>query len=197
MPYITGVDEDGKRIVSYIDYPVLSPRLIFETLFQRYPNELQKLIAGGPESFWEKVLPDDPKLADNPMVDIPNWTQLFLPVVIFGDHAPYTKLHSLSVLCWKFLESSGPLWHRIFLSIAFPKACAATFKKDGVDTWSVFWQFMSFEWNSLFLGFHHARNGFGQLYTDSLSRKLVGQALAGGRFRLCMGFYHGSRLYMQ
>ena len=99
-----------------------------------------------------------------------------VPLVLFGDHAPFTKKDSITLILWKVLLSDGKTWETIFLSIAFPKDCSAKYKDHGVDTWAIFYKWLVSFFNHLLLGIQPSRNPLGKEWPlNSWERKVAGE----------------------
>ena len=80
VPYVI-YDAFGKFVIKYMDYPVVSPRLMLHCLADKYPSQFQRLLGAGPLAFWIQVKPDDSKLYGNPVVTMPNWTETYNPMI--------------------------------------------------------------------------------------------------------------------
>ena len=72
LPYIEQ-DSAGKDVVKHINYPMFNPCAMFDTLANKYPRQFAELLAMGPETFWQSVRPDDPKLFQHPMCEENGW----------------------------------------------------------------------------------------------------------------------------
>jgi hypothetical protein len=181
-PYVV-VGDDGKEVVKKIDYPVMYPHAMFSDLHDHYPQHFQMLLDSGPESFWQRVKPEDPKLHKHPVQDQADWQKRAVPIVIFFDHAPFTKHSSMTLCLWRFLCAPVWGWDSNFLSVAFPKANTAKFKKHGADTWDLILTHLSWScWHWLW-GYWALKDPFGDHWTPkSQNAKRAGDLIAQGKY---------------
>ena len=183
VPYIRRVD--GKEVVDKTKYPVINPCGVLDALYETYPKCFHELLKVPPCHFWNKVAPDDPKLLKHPMLDMPDWQSKYLPVVLFGDHAPFTNHESLTVIMFKIITMEGPTWETIYACVLFPKGATAYQLKHGEDTFDVFYEYIVSFFNSAFLGFHALRDPRNQAWPPRSYEALKAeQQIAKGHFRL-------------
>ena len=87
--------------VAWHDHPILLPTDIFAYIFEHYRDKFVENLGGLQSkihSFWAEHDMNDPKLFNNTIKDISDWMWLCIPILIFGDAAPYTKASKESIL---------------------------------------------------------------------------------------------------
>ena len=86
------------EIITEMDFPILMPSVLFEDLFQHFHRKFLSMLGAGVERFWNSLRNDDPRLIGNPMLDVPNWRKIFVPLVLHGDGVSFTQKNN-SLMC--------------------------------------------------------------------------------------------------
>ena len=138
-----------------INVPIILPNLLFESFHEHFPVKFQACRGAGLRSFWDSVNPDDPRLVDNPMVEVDNWKDKFFPVTVHGDGARFNmRGNSLMVVSMSFLLLHGWSLDSIFLLWVWPKNCRVYQAVHGKDTHTEFWLYLAQAFNALMDGVH-------------------------------------------
>ena len=77
--------------VEYGDVAVMMPSTTLHMLYHRYIQHFRSLLGRGLANFWSGVHPDDPKIREHPMLDVPGWQRNAIPVVLHIDSVQYVK----------------------------------------------------------------------------------------------------------
>ena len=79
----------------------MPPNVLLEVLCRHRPEKFREFLGDGLESFWNRVRPDDPRLANNPMVGKADWRRRAIPLVLHGNAMQFTMKQN-SLLCIVF-----------------------------------------------------------------------------------------------
>ena len=77
------------NVVQSIVLPILLINDLFEHIWQTSRNMFHRL-RGDVRGFWDNVLPDDPRIMNNPIVGKENWKDRVVPIALHGDGASCT-----------------------------------------------------------------------------------------------------------
>ena len=193
--------ENVRKQLEVVSHSILSPCDVFECLFTHSPRLFERYIACNPRAFWDKVDPQDPKLAFlEDMIEVPNWKDKAIPYVIHGDKASFTTKNgqSLLVISWQSLLAID-FADAIFMITSM--VSSIMLKKAEYSTGHNLWKAIVHEFNGLYDGVHTPYTHTGQEWPlMSHKRKLAGQEICGGKyFGVCWGFcgdldYHCNEL---
>ncbi len=76
--------------------------------------------------FWSSIDPNDPKLFENPIKDVPDWQSLFIPFEYHGDAAPHQKHDSICTNSCRSLLATLSVDIAMLLISATPGMCNST-----------------------------------------------------------------------
>ena len=144
------------------------------------------------QAFWQGVVASgDPRLIHHPMVLIPNWQQLFVPVFIHGDGVEYAA-DSLLVYHWgNLLSTLGSVDGGMLLS-AFPKKPTVKTTATMPGTWDPLLLEMLWSFTTAFHGVHPAALRSGAAFeARSKMAELAGKPLTTNGLRLVVWCLEG------
>ena len=162
-PYLVEVPlivlQDNKKEMVLKDIPVLLPHEWFASMLE---TDLIDFICGGTkvESFWSQTPLDDPRLFENPMMDIEDWHSKVVPFLLHADAAPHQNKDTINILSFRSILSNLGISESQLMIAALPESCRATTKTctalglmdfDG-DTWDNIWDAVVWSFNQLLLG---------------------------------------------
>jgi len=133
-----------------------------------------------------QVRPDDPKLLKlSGMLEIDNWKDKAIPLVLHGDGGRFTQKNKNSLLClsWKPLLARN-FSLSIFLLTVLPKVIRTTMKKHNMASDTECWIAISDFSNAFFEGKHSRKHPKTKMPwdPDTPQGKLAGQLLCDGNF---------------
>ena len=68
------------------DFSILPPHLFFHSVAQHHTAHFESIWnTTSICDFWNSILPDDPRLANNPMLHVPDYERTFIPLWVHGD----------------------------------------------------------------------------------------------------------------
>lgn len=176
---------------------ILLPHLTLWALAKNYGDQFASLMATEQmPGFWRAVLPNDPRLQNNPMTHVPQWQDKFIALWMHGDGVSYSTDNSLltfsfgSLLCLKSsLDSS-------LLIAAWPKSATASLKKHGVCTWTPLFKRIAWSFTALFEGIHPHTDWDGNRHAaGSLLASLAGEPILPNQLRCVVWTMQGDLEY--
>ena len=136
------------------------------------------------KEFWSSIDPNDPKLFNNPITDVPDWQSLFIPFEYHGDGAPHQKHDSLLTNSCRSLLATHSVDIAMLLISATPGMCNSTKRRCealGVkwlgDTDTAIGKYIAWSMNALFDGRHPEADAHGNDFTDSYRKSVAGKYL--------------------
>lgn len=105
---------------------VFLPCLHIHALSQHYPHNFENMFSvGKTRRFWERVQASgDPKLVGHPMLDIPNWQDVCIPLWIHGDGAEFQNRDSIMIWSFGSILANGWSVDSCLFIAAFVKSCS-------------------------------------------------------------------------
>jgi hypothetical protein len=82
-------------------HPIILPTDLFGYMFKHFPAKFVKHVGGTHQklyNFWSQHPPTDPKLHASSITRMTSWMWLLIPLILFGDAAPYTNSSKESIL---------------------------------------------------------------------------------------------------
>ena len=116
------------QIVEY-DYPISFLHEWLAALYEHYPAQFNAHIVGGQgavSAFWAGMRPDDPRLFNHPVTQVPGYQHKCIPLRIHGDAAPYGKAdgHSADILSASSMTGqAGDTWDTRMFIDAISNCC--------------------------------------------------------------------------
>ena len=147
------------------DFAILPPHLFFHSTAKHHAAHFESIWNfNSIPNFWDSVLPDDPRLANNPMLHVPNYKRSFIPLWVHGDGVEFST-DSMLVFSTGSLLSKSSTMDSSSLIAAWPKS--ATSKTATHDTWQLPFKVMSWSFQALFDGKHPAVDWNGEPFSPS------------------------------
>ena len=79
-------------------------------------------------AFWEACGPEDPKFYNHPMLEVPNWQDLFIPYFLHGDFAEFADRDSLMTVSASGVLAEGETRNCKLWLWSYAKSCQASSK---------------------------------------------------------------------
>ena len=145
--------------------------------------------------FWEACDPEDPKFYNHPMLEVPNWQDLFIPYFMHGDFAEFADRDSLMTVSASGVLAEGETRNCKLWLWSYAKSCQASskdksikYKKEGgFDTGEQHWKMQVWDCKSVFEGKWAKEDHLGGELTGR-RKNLAGQAICKGKYRMvCWG----------
>lgn len=108
----------------------------------------------GIADFWAGLSMSDPKLIGNAVMDVPNFQQIVLPLLLHGDGAQFAERDSLLVISMKSVLSKSSTAASQLLLAAMPKQSRNKSQNPDEDTWHEIWKVLAWSFTALFYGKH-------------------------------------------
>ncbi len=88
-------------ILDWTQNAILSPLRVLETLYLHQKDLFAKLLEKA-QWFWRNVHPEDPKLVDHQITEVPSWKNKAFPIILWGDGAEFSKKNTtnVTILAW-------------------------------------------------------------------------------------------------
>eukprot|EP00969_Alexandrium_andersonii_P274594 12136279-Alexandrium_andersonii.AAC.1 len=94
---------------------------------------------------------------NHPVLQVPNWQERAIPLVLYGDGARFARKDSLEIAAMAFLMSRGSTWTSKLVS-----ACFVHSAEDGHATWDAIWKVLAWSLEWTFKGQHPPTDHLGQ-----------------------------------
>ena len=143
------------------------------------------MLGQGLRKFWESLKHDDPRLVGDPMLAIPNWQDIFVPLVLHSDGVSFTQKGN-SLMCGSMPFLLAPNWDAatIFLLSLFAKVNRVYKSVVGTDdTYEKIWLYTTHSLIGLINGIHQPKDPYGNDWpAGSGAAAYAGQPVCGGTF---------------
>lgn len=153
-----------------------------EWLASMFEADLLDYICGSSkiQQFWAQTRLSDPRLFQNPLKDIEDWSAKVMPFLLHGDAAPHQNRDTINILSFRSLLSSLGISDSQLLIAALPESCRATAKSCSAlgifdfegDTWDSMWDAIVWSFNHLFMGIWPATSHKGENFPAGSKRAL-------------------------
>eukprot|EP00969_Alexandrium_andersonii_P006061 263075-Alexandrium_andersonii.AAC.1 len=157
-----------------VQIPILLPHQLFAMVAGGHPALFAAACHGNHlREFWAGALQSqDPQLHEHPMMAKPDWNELGVPMVLYGDGAAFAKRDSLEVVAFSFLLARGSTWSTKYVLACFAKSAELP------GTWSAIFRVLLWSFRCMFEGTHPNKDHLGRDWpTGSYGAKMQGQPL--------------------
>jgi len=173
-PYLKRKRGGMHRLVKH-PCPVLLPHDWLASLAQHGLLD-QVLCRQKVDTFWGQQNKADPKLYQNPVLDVDDYSSIAVPMLLHGDAASFQNRDSLMIYSMRSLLVDSPVFESQLLLAAIPKSC--TVNHGQMATWEHIWSLLSWSFIAAFKGLHPDADHNGKPFEEGSYRsKVAGKRL--------------------